>query len=537
MDYLPPDNVSPKNQILLVSVVLSIMFFVMLYGAVQMGMAYDENFHIPTAAALIALGEKRMVLEHPPFGHWLAGLSLYFIRPEVDLQYYTSSGANLWEFARRFFYNPANNYRLILLVARIPFIICSVVTALYVFLITRSLFGFKSGFTSLLLCAFCGSIIGWGRYVYLDLPMAFCIISTIGHAYWYCRNNSNLHFVLSAIFLALTCCAKYSGLIMTLPIYSLLFWNLLFNQNKFLVSKLVLRVVTFTLIFLFIIWACFGFSISTDFYTKGISGLYNGVDPSYRFYLMGDFKSSGWWYYFLVNLFIKLPLVAILLVFTSILIWISDTKKSFISKTWSLNYVFFSVLLFSAIILLVGMSLKALPLGSRYLLPCLPILYVFCGIAAAKIYSYKNKLASYFLVGLMLLHIYRVAKIFPDEMAYFNEFIGSPTDGIFWVNDASIDAGQNLPRLSAYLRERGNPKVRMLYQGQDNPDNYGIKREVVSQSDWDGPPSPGLYAISANWLVYGQLESQEKPSKHNNWLTSYTPIKTIGGSIWIYEFK
>ena len=537
MDFVLSDNAPPKRQIILVSIVLAFMFFVMLYGALQMGLAYDENFHIPTGAALAVLGEKKMVLEHPPLGHWLAGLSLYFISPEVDLTYYTSNGANLWESARRFFYAPANDFRLILTVSRIPFIICSILTALYVYLVSNSLFGFKSGFTSLLLCAFCGSIIGWGRYVYLDLPMAFCTIGTLAHAYWYCNKNSKIHFAASAIFLGLTCCAKYSGLIVVFPIYLLLFWHLIFNQQKFILSRLIVNIAIFTIIFLFTVWMCFGFPLNIDFYFKGISGLYNGVDPAFRFYLMGEFKSSGWWYYFPVNLFIKLPLIALLLFSFSVFILVKQTNKFLVNKQHTLNHVYLIILLFSAVILLVGMCYKALPIGSRYLLPCLPIIYVLCGVASEKIYSSGNRFGIFVLSFLMLMHVYRVVKIFPDEMAYFNEFVGAPTDGIFWANDASIDAGQNLPRLSSYLRQIGNPKVRMLYQGQDNPDNYGIKREVVSQSDWDGPPSPGLYAISANWLVYGQLESKEKPDKHINWLTNYTPIKTIGGSIWVYEFK
>jgi hypothetical protein len=125
---------------------------------------------------------------------------------------------------------------------------------------------------------------------------------------------------------------------------------------------------------------------------------------------------------------------------------------------------------------------------------------------------------------------------FPDQMGYFNEAIGGSSRGIFWANDASLDAGQNLPRLARYLAKRGNPPVKLLYQGTDVPERYGINQALFSQQEWDGHPSAGIYAVSSYPLVYGQLAARTNPL-HLDWLNKLTPVTVIGNSIWVYEFR
>jgi hypothetical protein len=261
------------------------------------------------------------------------------------------------------------------------------------------------------------------------------------------------------------------------------------------------------------------------------------MDPNFPFYFLGHFKPGGWWYYFPVNLFLKMSAASILLLILGILYSFNKNELKFDNKLIEKDCCIILLLLAPATLFLTATSIKALPLGSRYIIPCLPFIYCVCGYSFSYALNKKNFLLISLLSILISLHVYRTISIFPDEMAYFNEFIGDAGDGFLYVNDSSVDAGQNLPRLASFLRERGNPPVKILYQGQDRPGMYGIKTNVVTQSDWDIAPSPGIYAISANWLIYGQKETLDRPNVHKNWLTTYKPIKKLGGSIWIYEFQ
>ena len=126
--------------------------------------------------------------------------------------------------------------------------------------------------------------------------------------------------------------------------------------------------------------------------------------------------------------------------------------------------------------------------------------------------------------------------IYPHHLSFFNALAGGPKRGPFYLEDHNIDWGQDLPALARW--QQGRPEdevVRLAYFGSADPLAYGLRSEPFDRRDIRNP-RPGVYAISAHWLVWFR-KSQLNEADPHDWLTRYSPIATAGYSIYIYEFQ
>lgn len=132
-------------------------------------------------------------------------------------------------------------------------------------------------------------------------------------------------------------------------------------------------------------------------------------------------------------------------------------------------------------------------------------------------------------VGLCLWLLLGTVRISPFFLAYFNEFIGGPTNGHRYLIDSNIDWGQDLKGLAAYLARDQVSGVRVAYFGPRGASlrMYGLSFEPL----WRGVPATGTIAISVNHLQ-GSSSLCDTPYE---WLKRFAPIAKIGYSIFIYD--
>jgi hypothetical protein len=134
--------------------------------------------------------------------------------------------------------------------------------------------------------------------------------------------------------------------------------------------------------------------------------------------------------------------------------------------------------------------------------------------------------------------------VYPHGISYFNEWIGGPAEGWKYLADSSLDWGQNLPDLGAYLRRNRIERVKTFIFGYDNPFHYlkpgSMDPQTLPASDSFAlerryRPQPGLYAISVNFLT-GFLF----PRGYEDYLAYFRqrrPEARAGYSIFIYDVK
>jgi glutamine amidotransferase-like uncharacterized protein len=154
---------------------------------------------------------------------------------------------------------------------------------------------------------------------------------------------------------------------------------------------------------------------------------------------------------------------------------------------------------------------------------------------------------SYFLriivCSLLLWSIGSCLSVFPHTMSYFNELVGGPTQGHYYLLDSNIDWGQDTLRLKKWLVKHPETKGIHLKMRDDIAnafffsDNYpvvlltlGEPINTMEEEDNDLRclgPRPGWFAISVHQI-------HERHSRYQYFL-DLKPKYRIGYSIYIYH--
>ena len=124
----------------------------------------------------------------------------------------------------------------------------------------------------------------------------------------------------------------------------------------------------------------------------------------------------------------------------------------------------------------------------------------------------------------------------PHHLAYLNPLAGGTRNGPYVFDDSNVDWGQDLPALARWQRahQRPDETLELYYFGSAVPAAYGVEARPFALEHVEDPP-PGLYAISAHYLVFFRKLAALR-GLDSDWLTKYEPIDRAGSSTWLYRF-
>ncbi len=253
-------------------------------------------------------------------------------------------------------------------------------------------------------------------------------------------------------------------------------------------------------------------------------------------YFRGEWRTQGWWYYYLYGLAIKVPLGAWLLFFVAMIGMIVRSSRR---ASWQDELLLF----IPPLLVLTGASLETgLNRHLRYVLPALPFLIVIASRAFLVFAEPRLKLrgvvtfASAWFVASSLW-------IYPHSLSYFNELIGGPRHGERHLNASNLDWGQDLPYLRRW--QQANPHARPLWVNNwvayIRPEHVGVEHEglVPSLPEEDASRhqalrrrpeprfQPGWYAIDRETLL--------SRSGDYEYLRSLEPVDWAGYAFHIYR--
>ena len=147
-----------------------------------------------------------------------------------------------------------------------------------------------------------------------------------------------------------------------------------------------------------------------------------------------------------------------------------------------------------------------LNIGHRHILPTYPVLFIAAGWLGRWL-DLRRPLAAALIALLALGHVVESVRIRPDYLAYFNQLVGGPANGWRHLVDSSLDWGQDLPDLKAWLDQNARgEKIFLAYFGTGDPAYEGIVATALPTLPAVGPPrkwhalTAGVYAISATML-------------------------------------
>ncbi|MCO8270800.1 glycosyltransferase family 39 protein [Actinoplanes sp. TRM 88003] len=534
---------------LAVVLLLGQMAFAMVTTAVQQSPTIDEPVYVATAQVYLDQHQVLYNPEHPPLAKLVIATGLLFAGAELDPAY----RGNQTYLGRHLLYESGNNPSELMLAARLPIIVLTLLFGLAVLFFARDLAGRWAGLLALGLYAFSPDIIAHGSLATLDVPAAGLVLVTFWML-WRARDNPRLYLPLAGVALGAALATRMStlpavpvALLMALlapavvahaPIGTLRSRATWLSRVTWRELGLrVLGAIAVGLIAVAVVWLVYLIVDPRLRWTTpswlnnpgGLKGLAvdllplpqsykDGVLIQFRFesrtfngFLLGDAYRGSLWYYLPAALVIKTPLGMMLL-------WLAGVVTLLIKKWIAALYL----LLPAGVLMLVAMT-GSRDYGTRYII-FLPMLLAVAAGSVVLIrwrWTWVPATALVAFVGVSSL------MTFPYYLPYSNEAFGGTANTHNNLHDSNVDWGQDLPRLAERLRTKypGEP-IWLVYKGAGVPRYYGIESRNPLTVPVDEVRGLLVVSDSRVALARNQLERL---------LDTSTPIDQVGYSMTIYR--
>jgi hypothetical protein len=538
----------PKKRLLYICVVLALlgeMAFAMVTTAMQQSPTIDEPVYVATAEVLTQQHSLRYNPEHPPLGKLVMAAGLVFDGARLDPTYV----GDQTRLGRHLLYETGNNpFRLILL-ARLPMIVLTLLFGLVVLGFARDLAGPWAGLIALTLYAFSPDVIAHGSLATLDVPAAGLLLTTFWMA-WRARERPKLYLPLAGVALGAALATRMSALpavpLLLLLIFVPRTWPTLAKVRAAGPAKLgrwigrrALWAVGVGAIAVAMVWLVYlavdprlrwttpvgvtnpgglrGLAVDLlplpKAYRDGILIQFRLESRNWNGFLLGKAYRGSLWYYLPVALLIKTPLGMLAL-------WLVGTVTMLVKP--ALRVAGLYLLLPAGVLMVVAMT-GARDYGTRYVI----FMPIFLAVAAGTVALIGWRWARLGAGALVAFVAVSSMLTFPNYLPYSNEAFGGTENTHNNLHDANVDWGQDLPRLGTRLRERyPGETVWLIYKGSGAPAYYGVQ----GGNPYSVPNDQvhGLLVVSDSRiaLASGRLKQL---------LETSTPIDQVGYSITIFR--
>ena len=474
---------------------------------------------------------------------WIRGAKF----PGLDQLYWRISDS--WAMGHEFFYETGEDHFPKLMAARAMTALLSVATGALIFGWSRRLFGGAGALVSLAFFAFSPVFLAHGGYATSDVCITLFMLASVG-AWWRHLNTPGAGaFALSAAVFALACLAKFSAVLL-LPMMAVCgAVHVLARPGR--AGAVALSALGHAAAAFAVIWAFYGFRYSAfnpalppaerfieswpEIYAQtGGTGrvihfladiralpeafLYGAayvvqMAQTRATYLNGEYSITGWHSFFVWAFALKTTIPFMLASAWSI--WLAVRPR--IGPGPGAGARLAGLLPLTpllALFLVYGTSsvLSHLNIGERHLMPLYPVLFILAG-SLGRWFARPLRWPALLVAGLIGWHAGESAWIAPHYLAYFNELAGGPAEGHRHLVDSSLDWGQDLPGLKAWLdrNQRPGETAYLAYFGTGEPRYYRINAKQLAfingfhEDEPYIPLGPGIYCIGATMLeqVYG----------------------------------
>ncbi|TDD86822.1 ArnT family glycosyltransferase [Actinomadura rubrisoli] len=494
----------------------------------------DEPVYVGTAVVYLRQHDLRYNPEHPPLGKLLIGAGTAFARPRLDPDFTGPQEA----VGRHLLYESGNDAQRLLLAARLPMIVLTLLFGLVVFAFARDLAGPVGGLMALALYAFSPDVIAHGSLATLDVPAAGFLLTAVW-LLWRARHRPVLYLPLAGVALGAALATKMSTLPAVPVLLALAILSVRRTGDRRSIARPVAAAGGTALIAIAVVWACYlavdprlrwttpatvpdigGMrGLLADWlpfpspYRDGMRVQFGFEDSTWSGFLFGRLYRGSRWYYLPSALLVKTPLGALVLWAAGIAAMVTVPRLRPAAP-----YVLVPV----AALLAAAMS-GSRDLGVRYVI----FVPMFLAVAAAGATAFRWRRAPAATAALLLFVAVSVLRTHPYYLPYSNEAFGGPSKTHLRLHDSNVDWGQDLERLADHLRRRyPDERIWLVYKGSGVLSYYGIH----AADPLAVPPDQvrGLLVVSDSWIAKasGPLLTLIRGSD---------PIDEVGHSITIYR--
>jgi 4-amino-4-deoxy-L-arabinose transferase-like glycosyltransferase len=468
---------------------------------------------------------------HPPLAYYLDSLPVLFAPVDRSVWTYTPEarakagflGAADIDRGQALLSSPANAGDRLLTLSRVMAILQSLLLGYFVYRFGAALYGRWAGILALGLFVLCPNMIAHGSLITPDMTLAVFFFITIYYFRMALVDDRPTHYVLAGLALGLALLSKFPALLL-LPIEVIVLAALALGGRRIPVRWVAIS------------WGCallvllIGYGFHVRPYLQGITIQQSHGPEGHWAFLMGELSRDGWWYYCLVAFVLKTPIPLLLLLAVASALLCSKAVRRAITVDdlvlWipiAAVFAFFSVELRS--------------IGLRYVLPVYPFAFVLASSAVFQVRRFR-----YLLFLPLLWYPVASAAIWPDYLAYFNEFAGGADGGYRYLVDSNLDWGQDLKGLKRFMDDHGIDRIYLSYFGTDSPARYGIQYDWLPSYELKNP-DPSRTTIDLERRRYLAISVTNlqgvymEPKTMFRWLDRYSPVAKIGHSIFVYYLE
>ncbi len=593
----------------------------------------DEIPHVGSGYSYVTTGDYRLNPEHPPLAKDWATLPLAFMNLDQQVyqtRFWQSDLNGQWEFGRRLIFNSGNDADLITHVVKMQMLLFFILSAILIFKWGFELYGEFGAFLALIIFSFSTTVLAHSRFVTTDVPALFGVLYATYFFVRYLKLPTRKNFWLASVFFGIALLLKFSTFLL-LPFLWLTALVYGFNNTVGFIKRIengmeyiARATIIFAVGFVCVVWPVYYLhtmnypperqlhDTSTILQSYGNRSFAEPIiwlsdKPVLRAagqyglgllmvnqrsaggnttYFLGEVSRFGWHHYFPIVYFMKETLAWWILVLIALLMFgwqlKAPSRKMFSGwgKIIQNHFTEFTMLLWLTIYW--GFSINStLNIGVRHLLPVYPFTILLVSgqlsrlLESAKKSSKKLIAFTVVISGLLGWYVYENLNVFPYYLTYFNQVVGGPSNGYKYVVDSNLDWGQDLVRLSDWVKNYnsctqircnassgiGCPSYCYEISSPTPQFNQPIKTIETDYFGWADPTyymgssyvhlysskyrdaqdfiannqSDGWMAISATFLQ-GSQGPPDMPNFVNYlWLQYYKPVTVIGNSIFIYH--
>jgi hypothetical protein len=543
--------VPPRLHPVLVPLILVVAAALGVAGIVGDSATVDEVPHLTSAIVHLKTGDAHLTVDHPPLARDFTALPLLF--RSVTLPDWSSPAWRSGEFGavgREFFY-AKNDGEKLLVPARCMILALYVLLGVVVYGVARHLFGPDAALVSLLVVCLCPTFRAHGRLATTDLPAALTALLVVVAFARLCSGITAIRVGAACAALGVASVTKYSWPVL-LPVLALMS-AVSIVRKRVRPGPILLSLAAMGATAFLAVWACYGFRYSPfrgpqaestrmylppavgrpdptnqtesweaafhdwrgepirglvpstvrllrahrllpESYLFGIMALKRGTKPRLT-YFHGEVSYSGTPAYFPVAFAFKTPLPTLLLLVAGLAALVAGAAPRHRDPLLLTGLLAFGVLYATFAVS------TALNIGHRHLLPVYPVVAVLAGASAC----WRKPPAARFLAPALLAWLAVVSlRTFPNDLGYFNEFVGGWRGGSRWLADSNVDWGQDFKRLGHWAKANGDPALKLVTFGPADPAAYGLNAEFLLSprpGERLGSVTAGTYVVSLNELL------------------------------------
>jgi hypothetical protein len=526
---------------------------------------WDEGIHIWSGYAYLTQGDFSWNTEHPPLVKLVSALPLLRLPLIAAPKPQPPDPDNQVERGRLFLYRNRAPADSILMAARSPNIVLTLLFIIAVGWWTRRRWGIVAGLCAAALCAFDPNLIAHGRYVTTDYPLtAFFFFACV---LWveYLESGGAARLLLASAAIAIAMVVKFSAVLLV-PALALLYVACWIRRppefpvrRLFFATATVFTVLTITVAIVYwpetvrcfrgnvvrlekvvnqdnfigmtLAWFGHKFNLPAHDFLLGLSRVAEHNTGGHPSYLLGMRSNTGFWYYFPVAFAVKSTLAAwaALLLAAGLGAW-TMFRGGFRAITPMTLGLVVPPLLFFAF----SMT-SSINLGMRHILPIYPFLYV--GVAVLATRAMKSRAGLVGVAAVLVIagvQMAECASIYPDYLAFFNAAAGGPDRGPEYLLDSNIDWGQDVKKLVHWLDEHGTRRARVHYFGNVILPYYGVKEvgfpDPLDREAWDQVDDIVVASVTNLLGSYVPLDALA-PARLRR------PDAKIGWSMYVYDLR